>query len=363
MKILMTGATGLVGQALGAELFRRGHELVVVSRSASAARMQLPFPCQIWEGDLSRGSLPETRKTESEKTEVVEQLNSIDGVINLMGESIAKGFWTAGKKIELERSRVTSTENLVRSFLGNKPSVFISTSAIGYYGNRGDEVLKESSSPGGDFLAKLCQKWELVAQGFGGQLEGTFDGEHSGYREGHPELQHHGSVESGALRSSKTRVVIPRIGVVLAKSGGMLPEILPLFQAGLGGALGNGQQWMSWIHLDDLVKVLIFALENPKLHGVINVTSPAPIRNIEFTQLLAAKLSRPAILTAPQIVLKTVLGEKASLLLNSQRVLPDVLQNLEFEFQFSELAPALSSLLKEESEGETVFEKIFDFRK
>ena len=297
MKILMTGATGLVGKFLGVELVRRGHEIIVISRSQSSAQKLCPFPCRVIEATLTDAPIAS------------ELLNSVDAVINLMGEPIATGFWTAEKKQKIQRSRIEATKNLVNSFTENKPKIFLSTSAIGIYGDQGDELLTEESKVGNGFLAELCRGWEKEAQ---------------------------------AMNTEFTRLVIARIGLVLSSKGGLLAELLPLFKAGLGGSLGSGDQWMSWIHIDDLISSFIFALENPNISGVFNAVAPNPVRNKEFTRTLAQILKRPRFAMVPKVMLQILLQEKSSLLTFSQRVLPKKLQSSGYQFQHSTLEKSLN---------------------
>lgn len=310
MKILITGATGLVGKALGIELVRRGHEIVVVSRRGSEAKKQCPFPCEVIEADLSQGGIDAA------------PLASINAVVNLMGEPIAKGFWTENKKQKLRDSRILATRNLVASFKTHKPSVFVSASAIGIYGNRGDELLPETAAPAEDFLGQLCLDWET---------------------------------EALAIASPQTRVCLPRIGLVLSSQSGLLAELAPVFRAGLGGALGSGQQWMSWIHIKDLVNSLVFALENEQVSGPFNAVAPNPTTNKEFTEVFAKLLHRPSFATVPSLALKALFQEKASVLLASQRVQAMKLYQWDFAFQHPTLEEALLFELKNESKGEDIF--------
>ena len=218
MKILMTGATGFVGQKLGLELVKAGHELVVISRQSLKAQKSCPFPCQIIEADLNLAPLNKTQ---------MEALEGVEVVYNLMGDSIAEGSWTEEKQKSLRDSRILATQHLSASFKNSHPKVMISASAIGIYGHRMDEELNEASEPGTGFLPQLCQDWEAEARAF-----------------------------------HESRVVNARIGLVISREGGILKELLPVFQAGGGGALAGGKQWMSWIHRDDLVRALIFVLEH-----------------------------------------------------------------------------------------------------
>lgn len=327
MKILITGATGLVGKSLGIELVRQGHELVVVSRNAREARKNCPFPCEVIEADLNIAPL------------APEALNGVEGVINLMGEPIAQGFWNKAKKERLRQSRITATRHLVQSFESCPPKVFISASAIGFYGSRADEKLAESASAGEDFLAQLCVEWEREA--------------------------------TVLKQNGKTRVCVIRIGLILSSLGGMLAELTPIFRAGLGGPIAGGQQWMSWIHLDDVVQSILFSLSNPQCEGAFNAVAPHPTRNNEFSKTLAKLLHRPALLPVPRIGLTVLFQEKASLLTASQNVVPEKLIHWGFKFKFDSLDLALRQELESEMQGEDVFlaqqylplppEKLFPF--
>jgi len=292
----MTGATGLVGKNLGLELTKQGHQILVITRKKESAIRGCPFPCEIIEADLVKGKIDS------------DQLLGIEAVFNLMGEPIASGQWTETKKQKLISSRVQSTENLIKSFKNNMPKNFISASAIGYYGDRKDEILTEDSVSGDDFLAKLCQDWEKAAL---------------------------------KIKSPQTRVVAIRTGIVLSKEGGALSEMLPAFRAGVGGRLGNGEQWMSWIHLQDLIRIYIQALNNENIFGPVNGVAPSPVKNKEFTRTLSKVIHRPAFMSVPKIALKAIFGEKSVILTSSQKVLPEKLFNLSFAFKYSDLGSAL----------------------
>lgn len=275
-KILVTGATGFIGHVLCEELKTKGHEVVTLSRTRGDIQ-----------ADLSREPVTS------------EKLSGIDVVFNLMGEPIAEGRWTEAKKNRLRDSRIKATKNLLASFK-KKPKILISSSAIGIYGDRGDEELTEESACGTDFLAELCKDWEKAALG-------------------------------GA-----DRVVLVRTGLVLSREGGALAKMLPPFRAGLGGPLGSGNQWMSWIDLRDMIRALLFCMEN-EISGPVNFVAGA-VRNSEFTERLGKALSRPAILPVPRAGLRLLFGEKAQILLDSQKVIPKKLLNCSFSFQFKNLS-------------------------
>jgi uncharacterized protein (TIGR01777 family) len=238
-----------------------------------------------------------------------------DAVVNLAGASIADGRWTAERKALLRASRIDTTRALVGALvkMNARPSVLVSASAIGYYGDRGGETLTEESKPGSEFLAGLAQEWEAEA------------------------------LKAEALG---IRVVLARFGIILAREGGALPKMMLAFKIGAGGKLGSGQQWMSWVTLEDVVGTLRFAIENNSARGPINIVSPQPLQNAEFTKVLARAMHRPALFPAPAFALRLALGEMAdALLLSSQRVLPQVLEKLGYRFLQSDLSAALKSLV------------------
>jgi uncharacterized protein (TIGR01777 family) len=233
--------------------------------------------------------------------------------VYLAGAPVAQR-WTREARRKIRASRIEGARLLIAALsrLSQKPSALICASAIGIYGARGDEVLTESSPPGQGFLADVCREWESSAD---------------------------------LAKVLGLRVVKLRIGVVLGPGGGALARMLPPFKAGLGGRLGSGRQWMSWIHLDDLVELVRFAVEQPSLRGVVNATSPNPVTNAAFTAALAAVLKRPAVLPVPAFALKMAFGAMAEILLDSQRVLPQVAQAVGFQFQYPDLEPALRHAL------------------
>jgi uncharacterized protein len=245
----------------------------------------------------------------------VPAMEGFDAVVNLNGASIGGGRWTSKRKTILRSSRVDSTRVLVDalSHLRQPPRVLVCASATGYYGNRGDEALKETSGCGNDFLAILCRAWEG---------------------------------EATRAASAGMRTVIARFGIVLSLDGGALPRMLTPFKFGAGGRLGSGKQWMSWIALEDAVRVLRAAIDDARWNGAVNVVSPEPVRNSEFTRVLASVLHRPAIFPAPAFVLRLALGEMAdALLLSSQRVQPVCLQQYGFAFRYENLEAALHAAL------------------
>jgi hypothetical protein len=236
-----------------------------------------------------------------------------DVVIHLAGEPLAQR-WTAAARRRIRESRVAGTRNLVEALatLTRRPEALICASAIGYYGSRGDEILTESSAPGSGFLPELCVAWETEAQ---------------------------------AAEALGIRVVRVRTGLVLDARGGALPRMLPPFRMGVGGRLGSGRQWMSWIHLEDLTALLLFAVEN-RFQGPLNAVAPHPVTNADFTRELARALRRPALFPVPEFALRLLFGEMADVLLDSQRVAPAAAEAAGFRFRFPQLPPALAALLR-----------------
>ncbi len=243
------------------------------------------------------------------------QLESFDAVIHLSGANVAGHRWTPAYKKEIVESRMRTTQALAALLAERKrpPRVFLCASAIGIYGNRGDAVLTEASAPGAGFLAETCVAWEAAAQ---------------------------------LAKDAGLRTLHLRFGTVLSPEGGALAKLLPLFRMGLGGRLGSGQQWMSWISLPDLVSAIFHMIQTPQLAGPVNIVAPNPVRNSEFTQTLARALHRPAIFPAPAFALRAAFGEMADeALLSSARVIPEQLAQSGFRFRHAQLASALQSLL------------------
>ena len=297
MNITVTGASGFIGYRLVQELLQSGHTIHALGRKRSA---DLPAAVRF----------SEWRSIEAEPPP--ESLAAADAIVQLAGEPVAQR-WSPDVKQRIRSSRVDGTRNLVNALAkqSHRPRVLVCASAIGYYGSRGDEVLTETSSPGRDFLAQVVIDWEQAAR------------------------------QAEALG---IRVVPLRFGVVLG-NGGALPKMLPPFRLGIGGRLASGQQWMSWIHVEDVIGLIRFSLDNSAARGPMNATSPGPVTNAEFTQELAAALHRPAIFPVPRFALKLLFGEMAEVLLGSQRVIPQAAQSAGFQFQYPELRPALVRLL------------------
>jgi uncharacterized protein (TIGR01777 family) len=294
--VLVTGATGLLGRrvvrALGA--------VRVLTRDPASARRTLGEGVEAVAWAEGGALTPQA-------------LAGIETVVHLAGEPVA-GRWTEEKKRRIRESRVEGTRRLVAAIAGAspRPGVLVAASAVGYYGDRGDELLDESSPPGKGFLADVCRAWEEQAR---------------------------------AAEALGLRVVRVRIGVVLGREGGALRTMLPAFKLGLAGRLGSGRQWMSWIHVDDVVGLLLHAASERSIAGAMNAVAPAPVTNAEFTRALAAVLRRPAFLAAPAPVLRATLGGMAEVVLGSQRVAPRVAVETGYPFRFPALGPALRDVL------------------
>ena len=301
MKILISGGSGLVGKALTRALSEDGHTVARLVRPGSAASA----------GDIRWDPMSASADLPS--------IEGTDVILNLSGASIGDGRWTPARKAILRSSRVDTTRVLVEALarLRQKPRVFVSASATGYYGDRGDEILTEASGPGTDFLALLARDWE--AEAVRAELSGI-------------------------------RTVLLRFGVILTADGGALSQMLMPFRFGVGGRFGSGNQWMSWIALEDAVEIVRSAILDERLTGPLNVVAPNPLRNSEFTRIVAAALHRPAILPAPAFALRIVLGEMAdALLLASQRAVPERLRAAGYTFRYDDFAAALRAILRASS--------------
>jgi uncharacterized protein (TIGR01777 family) len=297
MKIVIAGGSGFIGEPLVRRLITGGHDVAVLSRNPA----KVPIGRAVaWDG----------RSPGAWTAEVV----AADAVVNLAGENIGDGRWTAERKRRLINSRLNATHALVEALKQNsKRPTFISASAIGYYGPHGDEILDESAPRGVGFLAELVERWEAAAR----------DAE------------------------AFTRLVIPRFGVVLARGGGALGKMLLPFRLGAGGPIGSGKQWMSWIDRDDVLRALATLLENESAHGVYNVTAPDPVRNRDFARALGRALHRPAFMPAPAFALRLALGEMAEeLLLTGQRVVPRRLLEEGFTFDPTGLEAMLQRVIR-----------------
>ncbi|MGQ9646832.1 MAG: TIGR01777 family oxidoreductase [Thermodesulfobacteriota bacterium] len=300
MKILITGGTGFVGTQLTSRLTQDGHELTILSRSAKRSG-EVPRGISYLLGDpTQKGAWQEAIKTH-------------DGVINLAGASIfAK--WTEQHKRAIRESRVSTTRNIVEGIPSHpqKPFSLFSTSAVGYYGFCGDEELTEDSPPGNDFLAQIAKEWE------GEALKAE---------------------EKGA------RVVITRFGIVMGEKGGALSQMIPLFKKYIGGPIGSGKQWFSWVHIKDLSEAFAFLMKHPEISGPVNICAPNPVRNKELAKALGKVLHRPSFMPAPGFMVKLVLGEFGSVILKGQRVIPKRLLESGFAFQYPDIEKALKGIV------------------
>jgi uncharacterized protein (TIGR01777 family) len=299
MKILITGASGLIGEALQKSFSAKGYETLL------AGRRFINKPDHVlW--DPEKGF----------DAEALKKIEGVDLIVHLAGEPISDWRWTEDKKKRIVDSRINGTRTIIDAIskLKTKPKTFISASAIGYYGDRGDDVLTERGGVGDTFLATTCRDWEA---------------------------------ESRKAENYGVRVVLNRTGIVLSKDGGALATMLTPFSLGVGGVVGSGKQWMSWITLDDLVSAVNFEIENESIEGAVNVVAPNPVTNEEFTKTLGEVIHRPTFLPLPKFAVDLMMGEMGdALLLDSTRVVPDKLEKAGFEFVFTELKPALEHAIK-----------------
>jgi uncharacterized protein (TIGR01777 family) len=293
MRVLITGGTGFIGRALCEALLARRHQVTVLTRDPGAAQRVLPLAATA--------------------VQHLKLIGAVDGVINLAGENVMASRWTPQRKQRLMDSRVGVTGQLI-DWMRNAPSrpkTLISGSAIGYYGDCGDTAVDENAAPADDFAAGLCAAWEA---------------------------------EAGRAVALGLRVCRVRIGVVLERDGGALAEMLMPFKLGLGGPIGSGRQWFSWIHRADLVALLIRLLEDPQAQGAYNGTAPQAVRNAEFAQALGRALHRPAFMPTPPAVLRLALGERAQMLLTGQQVIPARTQALGFDYQYPTIESAMAAI-------------------
>lgn len=299
MRVFITGGSGFVGRALCRALMAAGHQVTVLARSPRSQK-RLPKGVRIVTGDPSKPG------------DWQEQAEGCQGFVNLAGANIF-ARWTRRYKQRIGDSRVRTTLNLAAAMSKtSQAQVLVSASAVGYYGFRGDEVLDETAGPGFDFLARVCEDWEASAR------RAAQDG---------------------------TRVVLARFGIVLDHGGGALGKMLPLFKLGLGGRLGSGRQWFSWIHREDLAAGIVHCLENPDISGPVNLTAPNPVTNRELARELGRVLHKPAWLPVPGFVVRMAMGELGQVLLNGQRVVPRVLVDNGFRFKYPTLGGALARIL------------------
>ena len=302
MRAVITGATGFIGKRL-AEFI---DQPVVLSRSAAGARDKLGSRVEAHAWDLMSQPAPTAA------------LEGADVVFHLAGDPIAEGRWTAAKKQRIRESRSVGTANLVKGLeaCSRRPPVLISMSAIGYYGDRGDEVLDEDKGPGNDFLADVCATWER---------------------------------EASAAERLGVRWASPRTGIVLGPDGGALKKMLLPFKLGAGGRLGDGKQWMSWVHLDDVVGMMLHAATHDGVRGAFNAVGPQPVTNAEFTRTLGRVLRRPTIFPVPAFALKVIFGELSAALLGSQRCVPKKIQGAGYEHLYATLEAALRAVIHGET--------------
>lgn len=299
MKALITGASGLIGKELASSLREKGYELLLASRSEPKNEEQIKWTVEdgFHDEDLHR-------------------LEGLDAVIHLAGENVAGLRWTEEKKKAIRDSRVIGTRTIIDAFskLKAKPKTFIAGSAIGFYGDRGDDEMTESSQAGTNFFADVCRDWEA---------------------------------ESRRAEDMGIRTVLLRTGIVLSKDGGALGTMLLPFKLGVGGVVGSGKQWMSWISLEDQIRAILYVLENENIRGAVNLTSPNPATNEQFTKTLGEVLYRPTFLPLPEFAVSMIFGEMGdALLLDSTKVLPKRLQDAGFEFKYPTLKSALEAAVK-----------------
>ena len=301
MRIVVTGATGLIGSSFVTDALNRGDEIVSLSRDIDRARKLLPVGVNHYQWDALHELPP------------LQAFQEADGVVNLLGEPIF-GRWTSAKKLLIYQSRVQATHNLAERLasLNNQQFVLVSASALGYYGDRKDAALDENETPGSDFLSKVCVDWEE---------------------------------EASSASREHLDVSILRFANVLSSTGGMLPILRKIYRLGLGAKIGSGEQWVPWVHINDAVSALRFALANPKI-GIINVVAPGILRQGQFSQALGKSLNRKILTRVPGYPLKVVFGEFSSEILGSKRMVPDALLSTGFKFEFDELDRALKDLFR-----------------
>ncbi len=305
MKVAITGATGFVGSGLIAKLAAKGEEIVVFTRDEKRASRIFP--------PSAYPKLELVSYNPTQSGEWQQKIAGCDAVVNLAGEPIAER-WTPAVKERILSSRQLGTEKVVEAIVSakKKPQVLINASAIGYYGTSETATFDESSSPGNDFLAEVCQQWEAAAE---------------------------------KVKAARVRLVVLRIGIVLGKDGGALAKMLPVFKLFAGGPLGDGKQWFSWIHRDDLVSLILTALEQKKLEGTFNATAPNPVRMNQLCQTIGKVMKRPSWLPVPGLALEMLLGDGAKVVLEGQQVLPKQTQAKGLEFQYPTIEAALKEIV------------------
>ena len=308
MKLLLTGCTGFIGRELIPLLIEEGHSLTIISRQSKDKLKMIAN-----ESNLNIIQMNPADSSAWYKEEVQNCLQSCEGVINLAGEPIAEKRWTEDHCKEITNSRLETTKNLIQSLrkLNKSPKVLINASAIGFYGSHPQTEFTEENIPGDDYLANLCKEWESIAKD----------------------------------KPRATRLLIIRIGIVLAKDGGALGKMLPIFKAGLGGPIGDGKQWMSWIHRTDLCNLINESVKNSSWSGVINGVAPNPVRMKEFAYSLGKELGRPSLLAVPGPILKLILGDGARVVLEGQNVQSKRYERLKFKFIFPTINDAFKGIL------------------
>lgn len=306
MKVAITGATGFVGSRLVERLHSQGHHILVLTRNLAAA--QKAFPSSKF------ANVEINTYTPTQSGDWQQAISGCNGVVNLAGEPIAEGRWTAERKQEILNSRKLGTQKIVEAIsqANPKPEVLVNASAIGYYGTSETASFDENSAAGNDFLAGVCQAWEAEAQKV---------------------------VEAGV------RLVILRLGIVLGKGGGALGRMIAPFKVFAGGPIGSGKQWFSWIHRDDLVNLIIQALTRPDISGVLNATAPHPVRMAELSQTIGQVLNRPSWLPVPGVAIEALLGDGAIVVLEGQQVLPQRPLQYDFDYQYPTVKEALKDIL------------------
>ena len=308
MKLLLTGCTGFIGRELIPLLIKEGHSLTVISRQSKEKHKTI--------ANYQNINFIQMNPSESsswDKEEIQNSLKSCEGVINLAGEPIAEKRWTTSHCKEITNSRIETTKNLIKNLqnLKKPPKVLINASAIGFYGSHPQTEFNEENIQGDDFLSNLCKEWESNAKN----------------------------------KPRATRLLIVRIGIVLAKDGGALGKMLPIFRAGLGGPIGDGKQWMSWIHRTDLCNLINESVKNSAWSGVVNGVAPNPVRMSEFSNSLGQVLGRPSLFAVPGPILKLILGDGARVVLEGQNVQTQRLNKLKFKFNFPMINEAFKSIL------------------
>jgi uncharacterized protein (TIGR01777 family) len=299
MNVFMTGGTGFVGTYLAKRLISEGHKVTILTQPLGSAKIKM-------------GGLAYLDGNPTIKGKWQESVKEHDVIINLAGASIFSR-WTPEQKKILRESRIETTRNLVSALPAGASKITIfSTSAVGYYGFHEDEELIENMAVGNDFLARLAYDWEQ---------------------------------EALRAQDKGSRVVITRFGIVLGKNGGALVQMLPLFKYFLGGPLGNGRQWFSWVHMHDLVEAFIFLLQHPEINGAVNLSSPEPVRNVDLGRAVGKILHRPSFMPAPGFMIKLILGEFGSVLLKGQRVIPRRMLDAGFKFKYPNIEEALKSII------------------